>query len=170
MTLWRYYQIGAGVQQPYNKVQVNTAVEIILPYNKTEQNNIERREGSSKQRADRQLCSLRFCPDPNCTCSFETNTELEEHILSGSHVYPTLTSSMDRVRSSFVQKMKLTSELHTPSAGGGSNLLDDVDIECLNLFKDEGWALPVRSTFRYTNEQKSLLHRYFMEGEISGKR
>ena len=67
--------------------------------------------------------------------------------------------------------MKLTSELHTPSAGGGSNdLLDNVDTECLNLFKDEGWALPVRSTFRYTNQQKSLLRRYFMEGEISGKK
>ena len=76
MTLWRYYQIGKGVKQSYNKVQVNPSVEILLPYSKTERSNIERSEGSSKQRADRQLCSLLFCPDTNCTCAFETNTEI----------------------------------------------------------------------------------------------
>lgn len=173
MTMWRYFNIGKGIKQPYNKLEVKLTIETLLPYSNTESSTVKRIESKKKKRSDRQLCSLRFCPDSNCTCSFETDADLEEHILSGKHVFPALLSSMDKVRSSFVEKMKLTSELHTPSAGSSSQVLEDHNIEdkdCMSLFKSMGWALPVRSTFRFSKEQKSLLYFYFMQGENSGKK
>ena len=33
-----------------------------------------------------------------------------------------------------------------------------------------GWALPIRSNFRFSYKQKNLLYNCFMEGEMSGKR
>ena len=38
------------------------------------------------------------------------------------------------------------------------------------MFKNIGWALPTRSNFRYTNKQKQVLFKYFMEGEESGNK
>ena len=42
--------------------------------------------------------------------------------------------------------------------------------EYMMMFQNVGWALPTRSTFRYTNRQKRILHGYFMEGEESGNK
>ena len=39
---------------------------------------------------------------------------------------------------------------------------------CMNIFLSQGLALPVRSTFRLSNQQKALLYRYFIRGEESG--
>ena len=38
------------------------------------------------------------------------------------------------------------------------------------MFKNIGWALSTRSNFRYTNKQKQVLFKYFMEGEESGNK
>ena len=39
-----------------------------------------------------------------------------------------------------------------------------------NLFGQKGWALPKRSDFRYSNKQKVLLYKYFIDGEKSRKK
>ncbi|XP_065678285.1 uncharacterized protein LOC136093230 [Hydra vulgaris] len=41
---------------------------------------------------------------------------------------------------------------------------------CMNIFLLQGWALPVRSSFRFSNQQKELLYKYFIRGEESGNK
>ncbi|XP_047142885.1 uncharacterized protein LOC124817124 [Hydra vulgaris] len=50
----------------------------------------------------------------NCTLSFESDAELEEHMLSGLHTVPKSLTSLDKVCNSFVHKMKITSQLNMP--------------------------------------------------------
>ena len=38
-----------------------------------------------------------------------------------------------------------------------------------DIFMIEGWLLPVKNTFTYTYKEKSLLYKYFIEGEGTGK-
>ena len=40
----------------------------------------------------------------------------------------------------------------------------------IQVFQNPGWAMPVRSTFRYNARQKQLLHKCFKEGEETGKK
>ena len=40
----------------------------------------------------------------------------------------------------------------------------------ISIFAEPGWALPVRSNFRYSHNQKKLLYDIFIEGELSGKK
>nr|XP_047145817.1 uncharacterized protein LOC124818777 [Hydra vulgaris] len=40
----------------------------------------------------------------------------------------------------------------------------------MNIFLLQGWALPVRSSFRFSNQQKELLYKYFIRGEESGNK
>ena len=40
----------------------------------------------------------------------------------------------------------------------------------MNIFQHVGWALPIRSTFRYSLKQKIVLYEYFMKGEENGKK
>ena len=45
-----------------------------------------------------------------------------------------------------------------------------VNVPLMSLVKEQGWALPKRSNFRYTVEQKKFLYDLFMEGEKTGKK
>lgn len=72
--------------------------------------------------------------------------------------------------------MKMLSQNHTPVTDK-DNSVSDISlteaaklVPLIQVFEKEGWALPVRSTFRYTYKQKKLLYDFFMEGEISGKK
>ena len=40
----------------------------------------------------------------------------------------------------------------------------------MKCFHQVGWALPVRSTFRYSLKQKKVLCEYFIKGEANGKK
>ena len=149
------------------------AAKILVPCSNTDssiqRNNTQR---SKKEREDRKLCTLYFCPEGDCCESFETNDKLEEHILSGLHSFPKELSSMDKIRSPFVGRMKATTELHQSSASSTSSesVAQPSGSQIMKMFKQQGWALPVRSNFRYSAKQKVLLYKYFVEGEESGKK
>ena len=40
----------------------------------------------------------------------------------------------------------------------------------MSIFKETGWSLPVRSTFRYTYKLKKVLYDIFIEGETKSKK
>ena len=40
----------------------------------------------------------------------------------------------------------------------------------LRIFTKSGWALPVRKNFRFSEKQKKILYKVFMDGEVSGKK
>ena len=102
--------------------------------------------------------------------SFESKTELEEHILFGQHGGMDEKSSLDAVRNIFVNKMKSLSQVHCSTLSTVQTVQSTViNNEYTTMFKKVGWALlTTRSNFRYTNKQKQVLHGYFMEGEESG--
>ena len=60
----------------------------------------------------------------------------------------------------------------------GGHEAADIDIQSacnnrcatMNIFQHVGWALPIRSTFRYSLKQKIVLYEYFMKGEENGKK
>ena len=87
--LWRYYDIGQGVKQIYGKSTIKPAIELLVPYSKTD-NKIARadsqKQKAPKKRNDRQLFSLQFCPNVGCTQSFETTASVEERIVRPAHI------------------------------------------------------------------------------------
>ena len=177
MRMWRYFDIGQGVKQTYNNLLIEPAIQLLLPYSKTDCRIARIQSGKqkvAKKRDDRQLCTLLFCPELGCTESFEEPASLETHMLSGLHTIAKEMSSIDKVRKSFVEKMKVTSRVHLP--------VSTTRIECLDMneavevstymmfFQGQGWALPVHSNFRYSNRQKRFLYKHFISGEESGKK
>lgn len=103
-------------------------------------------------------------------------TDLESHIDAGAHSTINAHSSMDQVKSGFVRRMKGSISNHTSGTHGqcSKSLLgmNDVckEVEEMSQFGKEGWALPVRSNFRFTPLQKQLLYEIFIKGEKDGKK
>ncbi|XP_065683402.1 uncharacterized protein LOC100207340 [Hydra vulgaris] len=171
MKMWRYFNIGEGIEQEYGNLKIQPSIKLLLPYSKTD-NSIKLNKSlkEKQKRSDRQLYSLRFCTEMNCTLSFESDAELEEHMLSGLHTVPKSVTSLDKVRNSFVHKMKITSQLNTPISSSSNSASVKDKPHCMNIFLLQGWALPVRSSFRLSNQQKELLYKYFIRGEESGNK
>ncbi|XP_065683385.1 uncharacterized protein LOC124814016 [Hydra vulgaris] len=171
MKMWRYFNIGEGIEQEYGNLKIQPLIKLLLPYSKTD-NSIKRNKSlkEKQKRSDRQLYSLRFCTEMNCTLSFESDAELEKHMLSGLHTVPKSLTSLDKVRNSFVNKMKITSQLNMPISSSSNSASVKDKPHCMNIFLLQGWALPVRSSFRFSNQQKELLYKYFIRGEESGNK
>ena len=175
MKLYKYFNIGPGVIVPYSdESNFNPSFVQTRPFSQTgEEGNVLSKK---KKRSDREICNLLFCPVATCTCSFDTRSEYDAHLLSELHVFPQKRSSMDFVRSSFVEKLKATSQLFTET----TNLETDIATQTLTQLTevtpmmtritDRGWALPQRQFFRYNYEQKKMLYDLFMEGERTGKK
>ena len=111
-----------------------------------------------------------------CTEIFDSQKELERHILSEKHTTSAHTTSMDTIRASYVEKIKLSSQLHS-SCSISNVILAEFDVSAgikqaplMARIVEQGWALPQRVNFRYTYEQKFLLYTIFMEGEKTGKK
>ncbi|XP_047126302.2 uncharacterized protein LOC100212395 [Hydra vulgaris] len=171
MKMWRYFNIGEGIEQEYGNLKIQPSIKLLLPYSKTD-NSIKRNKSlkEKQKRSERQLYSLRFCTEMNCTLSFESDAELEEHMLSGLHTVAKSLTSLDKVRNSFVHKMKITSQLDMPISSSSNSASVKDKPHCMNIFLLQGWALPVRSSFRFSNQQKELLYKYFIRGEESGNK
>lgn len=82
---------------------------------------------------------------------------------------------MDQIRDSYVEKIKISSHSHSTLPTSSESVVDNLTLghanETNSLMKRitvRGWALPQRSTFRYTYEQKGVLYDMFMEGEKTG--
>ena len=97
-------------------------------------------------------------------------------MLAVIHHSSQITSAMDKVKKSFVSKMKSSSQPHLPISEDILTISDvTLKTACeqfpiMSSFQGVGWALPVRSTFRFSYGQSSLLYTYFMEGEQAGKK
>ena len=72
---------------------------------------------------------------------------------------------MNKVHRSFTSRIQLSSQ--TYMSDGGIEV-EDADVlstgeEChtMSMFKNVGWALPVRSPFRFSLKQTKVLYEYF---------
>jgi len=111
-----------------------------------------------------------------CSSAFDSLTELERHIDIGIHVPVAELSTMNKVKSEFIKRMKGSVMSHTPRQSDKCNISQLNMEEALKIspligfFSNEGWALPVRSTFRYTKAQKKILYDIFINGEKTNKK
>ena len=177
MKLQRYYNIGPGVVVNYSDQSkfVPSYVQV-KEFNHTQSEVVHEPCTQQKKRLDHQLCTLIFCENPLCTDVFETLAEYERHLLSEKHTITNQDSTMDKVRASYVTKMKVASQKHSYSTSTESEIATVTLSESLStcpLMKEiaeQGWALPHRSNFKYSYEQKVLLYDIFMEGEKTNKK
>ena len=131
-----------------------------MPYSNTD-NTTQRKvtQKNPKGREDRQLCCLFFSPQTACYDSFENTEKLEEHILSGLHSLAKETSSIDKVRSSFVKRMKATSELHHCAATSSEeSITASSKSAIMETFRQQGWALPIRSISVFCKAKELVVH------------
>ena len=68
MKMWRYFDIGEKIEQEYGNHKIQPSIKLLLPYSKTD-NSIKRNKSlkEAQKISGRQLCSLRFCTEMNCT-------------------------------------------------------------------------------------------------------
>ena len=167
--MWRYYAVGDGVKQEYSNVNFDLQKFLTHPYSDTDKKTrVFKSNMKEKFREDRSLNLFHFCSEPICNGSFHTSEELEEHMMSGRHIISTLKSGMDIVRQSFITKVQVQSNLHSYKPNSQLEVFEE---ECSDISKYvKGWALPTRSTFRYSMRQKDILYKLFMEGEVSEKK
>ena len=175
MRLWCYFGVGEGKFQPFLGVQFQPGIKIIKDFSAT-----DKAVAKSKQkqivRESRILNILLFCQEEGCTTVFTSKIEYEQHNLEGRHIYSAPEKGgMDRVKKSYASRMKLSSQLHALLYFSSNESEYDLDSACqissaMSIFKETGWALSVRSNFRYTCKHKKVLYNIFIEGEIKGKK
>lgn len=121
MTFWRYFDVGEGVDVAYSEMHVASGAVVKVPFSSTCRES--KKKMFSKPRADRQLCKLLFCPESGCGATFTTYKNYEEHMIIDNHDVMKHHSSMDLVRQSYVDKMKLSSMTSLPLFGNDLEII-----------------------------------------------
>ena len=176
MKLWIYFNVGNGIFQPFLKVHFRSGLNVLKDFSRTDQA-MNKPKQKSTMRDGREINNLLFCPEVGCSEVFEDVRAYDEYTMEGRHTTDAPESTMmDKIRRSFVSRIKLSSQIHMPLTRG-DNLEAEVDLQTacnlystMQVFQHMGWALPVRSTFRYSYKQKKILYEYFMQGEVNGKK
>ena len=174
MIMWRYFGIGSGVIWHYNNVRTEKRMRLVIPFSNTNSQTEQNSDKTIKKvREDRQFCTLHYCFENDCNAFFDRAEDLEYHMISGTHNVSQILSGFDKVKQSFINRVKKSSNLHSLSLPSCSNVSSVINIEGkidVNPFNSIGWALPVRSNFRFSSKQKKILFKYFIDGEESGKK
>ena len=128
----------------------------------------------NKPRARRQLCSLLFCEKGGCTKMSILLSELEEHKFMGILSTPKMTSSFDSVKQAFTICILSSTINHSSLCSSPfSSLLSASTVGGLterNIRATKGWALPVRTSFRFKKRKNNFLFKAFADGKQSGKK
>ena len=97
MKAWRYSHIGAGIMIPFDPyLSFRPEVQVIQSLVPCEDGLIfSTRNAKGK---DHQINNLFFCRHRNCSQSFVTLEELEDHVTEGIHQIPTVKSEMNLVK------------------------------------------------------------------------
>lgn len=177
MKMRRYYGIGKGVTQKYSDCSFQSGLNVKMPFHSTEPSPImvtSTPKPNSKKTVceDRQLCTLYFCATAGCKGTFENKPDYDAHLIAGNHEFTKECGALDTVKKMFVSKMKSLSSSHEVYTSEPKTVLTSISTEVpmMSRFSEAGWALPIRSNFRYSYKQKKYLYNQFMEGEISGKK
>ena len=171
MKLHRYFNIGKGTIVKYSdQSNFSSSLQVRNEFTSTSSayGKCRKKKASAK--------SLFFCPDLGCTEVFEVEEDFENHLLSGKHKAATETSAMDKVRSCFVRKMKLSSSEHLSHPTTKVTTVDETmtdacsKVSLMSFFAEQGWAIPTRAFYRYPIDLKKFLYDLFIEGEDTGRK
>ena len=171
MKLYRYYNIGCGKVVKYSKESKFVSSYVVKKeFHKT--SSVSRKSRKRKSTAK----SVLFCDEPNCNAIFETGEELNQHMVTGVHDAVKHSSTLDKVRSSFVYMMKVSSAEHQVCASTNVNMSDRklkeacAKVQLMKDLSNQGWAIPKREFFRFSKEQEIFLFEQFDEGQRTGKK
>jgi len=67
---------------------------------------------------------VRFCPELECTATFITSDDLEDHILSGQHDKATLPTKEDQYKAYYLHKLKTGALIENPINKEKTNMCD----------------------------------------------
>ena len=175
--MWRYFEIGKGSRVEYGDVSFTSGLSVIIPFSKTDKRSPSSTSSKTRKvRSGRELSNSFFCTEYGCNEIFDDQSTLDNHLLAGNHTLIQVTSSMDKVKQAYVTRMQNSSQSHFPESHYGyKTAAIDVNIACdlypsLLSICSIGWALPVRSVFRFSFTQKKILHNIFIDGEKSNKK
>ena len=169
MQAWRYFDIGDGISIPFTGAHFESnGFTTKTQFSKTEQ--MKRKQPHIKLRADRTFRNLFFCETSGCSQVFEDKSLYEGHCLGSKHDTIKEKTSMDKVKKSYVSLMKVSTPNTTIDVRSEESFNMSMDIACtqhpvMDSFNIQGWALPTRSSFRYSTNQKKILYELFMQGE-----
>ncbi|GBL93673.1 hypothetical protein AVEN_177781-1, partial [Araneus ventricosus] len=88
-----------------------------------------------------------------------------KHLNAGNHNFTKISSTLDKVRFSYTEKLKASSGKSPIAASEPENLANNTTI--LNVFR-RGWALPNRKLRRFSYKEELYIYNIFMKGEKSG--
>ena len=94
-----------------------------------------------------------------CAETFDKTSELEKHMFSGKHSIPEEISSLDQMKTSFTERMKLTSQQDNPTSPSTSTNPDEtVSQVCKNFFsiRVEIFQLERSSSFPLSKTSHSI--------------
>ena len=106
--------------------------------------------------------------------SFKDVKAFEMHMISGQYNVPTGASSMDHLKQRYVNKMKMSKPNALSTVSGQllssekAHFVEYPDQLC--IFTKPRWVLPMRKDFRFSEKQKKILYKVFVDGEVSGKK
>ena len=111
--MWRYSQVGEGENIPFGPVEFSCEVRKVLPYSKTDKRVQQSEESLEKKK--QKIFDFFFCTEYGCNGMSSSQLHLDQHRLSGTHDYSSRSTSMDKVKHSFAEKIKQLSHFATNS-------------------------------------------------------
>ena len=170
MAFWQYYNIGIGKTFPFSGIEFESGVHVLEEFQSSKEDRPRAESQGRTERHKRSLCSLKFCPVMGCTTSSESEAELLQHNLSGSHQTVEISSSMDEVKSYYAELIHASSNLHhdVSTETVRSCCTSEVVSNCKLLahFRKQGWALPKRKHTKFSYKQRKFAYDEFMAGNV----
>ena len=150
---------------PFGPVGLSCEVRKVLPWSKTDKK-VKREDKLLEKKKRKKNIWLFFCTEYGCNGIFSSQLHLDQHRLSGAHDYSN--------RSTW--KIWTTWNIHLQkrlSSRHISLLTQVIHSNSIIQMKNQkrtkkGWAIPRRKKFHYSEKQKSILMKYYEEGEQTG--
>ena len=165
--MWRNFQVGESGNIPFGPVEFSCEVRKVLLYSKTDKR-VQQSEKLLEKKKQKKIFGFFFCTEYGCNGMFSTQLHLDQYKLSGTHDYSSRSTSMDKLRYSFAEKIKQSSHFVTNPDRSNSITINGKCYNSFDTVEKKCWAIPKRKKFRYSEKQKSILLKYFEEGEQTG--
>ena len=129
--MWRYFQIGEGENIPFGPVEFSCKMRKVLPYDKTNKR-VQQSEKLQDKKKHNKIFDFFFCTEYGCNGMFSSQLHLDQHRLSGTHDYSSRSTSMEKVKHSFAEKIKQSS--HFVTDPNHSNSVTQLLKKCYTIF------------------------------------
>lgn len=160
MLVHRYYNIGDGMFYEYGNGKFESGLKLIKPFENFIRNYVP--QGSKPANSLRGYLNLSYCP--NCTQSFHTVQDLEEHLVVDCNIEEKIYKGTDKIKITFEKKLKEASAQARRVEEQSDITFATNNIEAAKEFFFKGSALKSRTIDRLAPVQWNYLREKFLEG------